>query len=257
MDIYQHFRKEEHAFIDKVLEWKTAVEFEYSPKLSDFLDPREQEIVKLIVGEQSDVLMKAFGGSPTSERKRVLIYPSYLTPTEEDFQLSLYQLVYPSKFVTIEHRQILGSLMSIGLKRSKYGDILIVDDLIQIIVSKEVDTFIELNLQSIGRATVSLKKRPLSEIIQQKEEWAEQVLSLSSLRLDVVISSAFQISRQKAQSIIQNGQAKLNWKIVENTAFECKEGDIISVRGFGRLKLISNEGKSKKDKFRFTVGKQK
>ncbi|MFC4320256.1 YlmH family RNA-binding protein [Litchfieldia salsa] len=258
MDIYQHYRKEEHAFIDKVLEWKAAVEFQYSPKLTDFLDPREQEIINLIIGDHSDVQVKAFGGSTTSERKRVLIYPSYLSPTEEDFQLSLYQVDYPSKFVKIEHPQVLGSLMSIGLKRSKYGDILLDDDnIIQIVVSKEVDGFIEVNLQSIGKASVTLKKLKLEDILVQKEEWIEQSVSFSSLRLDVVISSTFQLSRQKAQAIIQNGQVKVNWRIVENASFECKEGDIISVRGHGRLKLLNNEGKSKKDKLRYTVGKQK
>jgi RNA-binding protein YlmH len=257
MDIYQHYRKEEHAFIDKVLEWKESVEFQYSPKLTDFLDPREQDIIKLVIGDHSDVSVKAYGGSSTSERKRVLIYPSYFSPTEEDFQLSLYQVDYPSKFVKIEHRQVLGSLMSIGLKRSKYGDILLDDDLVQIVVSKEVDGFIELNLKSIGKASITLRKRNLSEIMTQKEEWTEQSVSFSSLRLDVTISSTFQLSRQKAQAIIQNGQVKVNWKIVENASFECKEGDVISVRGYGRMKLLSNEGKSKKDKWRFTVGKQK
>ncbi len=257
MEIYQHFRKEEHAFIDKVLEWKRYVENQYSPKLTDFLDPREHDIVKQVIGKDGEVKVQSNGGSPQSERKRVLIYPSYYVPEEEDFQLSLYQIVYPSKFVTIEHRQVLGSFMSIGLKRSKYGDILINHDAIQIIIAKEMEDFIKMNLHSIGRATVSLKQLPLSNIIVSNEEWNEHSISFSSLRLDVIVSTVFQLSRQKAQAHIQNGLVKVNWKIVENPSFDCKESDLISVRGFGRCKLISSDGKTKKEKWRFVIGKQK
>ncbi|WP_078547269.1 YlmH family RNA-binding protein [Litchfieldia alkalitelluris] len=257
MDIYQHFRKEEHAFIDKVLEWKDSVELQYSPKLTDFLDPREQEIVKLVIGKNTDVLLMENGGSEFTERKRMLLYPAYYSPSEDDFQLTLFQIEYPSKFVSIEHRQVLGSLMSIGLKRSKYGDILFENERIQMVVSKEIDSFIELNLQSIGKASISLKQIPFSEIIIHKEEWLQQSVTFSSMRLDVVVSTTTQISRQKAQIFINNGLVKVNWKIIENTTFDCKSGDIISIRGYGRVKLISTEGKTKKDKWRFIVGKQK
>ncbi|KPD01215.1 hypothetical protein LR69_00372 [Geobacillus sp. BCO2] len=55
MELYQHFRKEEHPFIDQVLEWKEMVSRQYAPKLTDFLDPREQQIVQSIAGGAEDV----------------------------------------------------------------------------------------------------------------------------------------------------------------------------------------------------------
>jgi RNA-binding protein YlmH len=257
VNLYQHFRKEEHAFIDKVLEWVNSVEIQYSPKLTDFLDPREQEIVKLIIGNESEVKVDFDGGSETSERKRAFIYPTYYEPNQSDYKLNLFEIVYPAKFVSIDHRQILGSLMSIGLKRSKFGDILVENHKVQIVVAQEIGDYLKMNLLMIGKASISMKELPITDIIHTEEEWTEQSTSVSSLRLDVVMASIYNLARQKTQAIIQNGQVKVNWKVIENPSFECTERDIISVRGFGRSKLSLIEGKSKKDKWRIMVGRQK
>ena len=56
MSIYQHFRPEERGFIDQVLNWKDFVENKYAPKLTDFLDPREQQILKMIIGQQTALI---------------------------------------------------------------------------------------------------------------------------------------------------------------------------------------------------------
>lgn len=257
MNIYQHFRPEEKDFIDHVINWKTIVERTYTPKLTDFLDPREQQIVKLLVGENSDIKSEFFGGADFSERKRALILPDYLTAENADFQISLYEVGYPSKFITIEHPQVLGSLMSIGLKRGKFGDILINEKQIQLFVSGDVADYIELQLKSIGKASVHLIPLPLEEAVNVHEDWLEDDLTLSSLRLDTAVSGIHHVSRQKSQIFIQQGLVKVNWTLIENPSFELREGDMISVRGHGRAKILTIEGKTKKEKWRIRIGKQK
>lgn len=257
MSIYQHFRKEEHAFIDQVLSWRELVLTQYSPKNTDFLDPREQEIVRQIIGNDLEIKVELFGGHSSSERKRAIVSPHYFIPEVDDFQLSLFQLNYPSKFVSIDHRKILGSLMSLGLKRSKFGDILTNGDQVQIVVAKEISDYIKMNLQAIGKATISIDEISFSTIITAEEIWYEQAITVSSLRLDVVLSAITNLSRQKVQVLIQSGVVKVNWKTIDQPAFECKEDDVLSVRGYGRSKLITIEGKTKKEKWRIIVGKQK
>jgi len=257
MNIYQHFRPEEREFIDQVLEWKSNVEQQYSPKLTDFLDPREQHILKMLLGEHGEVKYQLFGGVPGVERNRALIYPDYLTPAEEDFQISLFDIQYHRKFVTIEHRQVLGTLMSLGLKRGKFGDILISDDRVQFFAAKEISPYIKNNVESIGRAGVKLVETSTGNAVVSPELWEEKDLTLSSLRLDAVISGIFNLSRQKSLALIQHGLAKVNWTLIENPSFPCDEGDMLSVRGHGRAKIIGLEGKTKKEKWRITVGKQK
>lgn len=257
MTIYQHFRPEEKEFIDQVLNWKVDVENNYAPKLTDFLDPREQEVVKRIIGSNHDVCLKMFGGTDTSERQRAFIFPDYYQCEVADFQICLFEIDYPKKFVSIEHPQVLGSLMSLGLKRGKFGDIIFQEEQIQFFVSKDVEEYVKMQLDSIGRNTVSLRRLPLESAIQTKENWLEFSVTSSSLRLDTVISAVYNISRQKAQVYIQQGIVKVNWTLIENPAFECGEGDIISLRGLGRTKILSLEGKTKKDKWKITAGKQK
>lgn len=123
MDIYQHFRKDEHPFIDQILTWREQVERTYRPRLTDFLDPREQQILAMLVGTEADDLqLKQFGGGKYTERKRALIAPFYEPVTEDMFQLALLETSYPNKFVTISHRDVLGAFLSLGLKRTKLGD---------------------------------------------------------------------------------------------------------------------------------------
>lgn len=257
MNIYQHFRLEEREFIDQVVEWKEYVNDTYSPKLTDFLDPREQQIVRTIIGTQSETLVEFFGGLVENERKRGIIFPEYYKPQESDFQIQLFEIEYPAKFVTIEHPQILGSLMSLGLKRGKFGDILVDDTRIQFFTGQEVGDYVQLQLTKIGRATISLKSIPFDQGIIVKENWLETTETVSSLRLDTVMSAILNISRQKSQDYIKNGRVKVNWTTVENPAFECGVSDVISVRGHGRSKIVSIDGKTKKDKWRIVAGKQK
>jgi RNA-binding protein YlmH len=257
MNIYQHFRPEEREFIDQVLQWKSYVESAYALKLTDFLDPREQHILKILIGDQGEVKYKLFGGSPGVERKRACLMPEYMTENEVDFQITLFEIDYPMKFVTIEHPQVLGTLMSLGLKRGKFGDILVKEGRIQFFAAEEINNYIKNNLESIGRAGVKLKELDLNAAISSDELWMENVITISSLRLDTVVSGIHNLSRQKSQLFIGQGHVKVNWAIIENTSFECDEGDLISVRGHGRAKIMSIEGKTKKEKWRIHVGKQK
>ncbi|MFP7296055.1 RNA-binding protein [Neobacillus niacini] len=257
MNIYQHFRPEERDFIDQVLHWKDFVESSYTSKLTDFLDPREQHILKTLIGENGSTKYQLFGGSSEGERKRALIMPDYFIPNENDFQITLFEIVYPAKFVSIEHPQVLGSLMSLGLKRGKFGDILMKDERVQFFTSTEISDYIKSNLESIGRASIRLKEAGLHEAITVDDLWMEQELTVSSLRLDTIISGIHHISRQKSQAYIQQGLVKVNWTSIENHSFECREGDLLSVRGYGRVKILSIEGRTKKDKWRIIAGKQK
>ncbi|TKC18589.1 RNA-binding protein [Robertmurraya kyonggiensis] len=257
MNIYQHFRPEEREFIDQVLQWKEFVENSYSSKLTDFLDPREQQIIKTIIGTQSEIKVAFFGGLEENERKRALIYPDYLNVDKDDFNIQLFEIEYATKFITIEHPQVLGSLMGLGLKRGKFGDILIQNDRVQFLLVKEISDYIQMQLTHIGRSSISLKEIPLAEGMNILDSWQEVSTTVSSLRLDTVLSTLLNISRQRSQEYIKSGRVKVNWTTIENPAFDCDVADMISVRGHGRSKIISIEGRTKKDKLRIIAGKQR
>lgn len=257
MSIYQHFRPEEKEFIDQVLNWKEYAAQTYAPKLTDFLDPREQQILKMIIGEQGEVQYAFSGGADDSERKRALIFPDYYQHQLDDFQIILFEVEFAKKFLSLTHPQVLGSLMGLGLKRGKFGDIIIVGDRVQFYCAQEVSEYVRLELHTVGKAAVVLSEKPIAECLQSAEVWSEQNVTVSSLRIDAVISAIFQLSRQKSQTLIHAGLVRVNWTVIENPSFECGEGDTISVRGYGRAKVLSIDGKTKKDKWRITAGRKK
>ncbi|AKP46782.1 MULTISPECIES: RNA-binding protein [Bacillus] len=252
--IYQHFRPEEKEFIDDVLESIRQVEEKYAPKLMDFLDPREQQILSSLLGKNTEVNVSFFGGTVQAERKRALLYPPYFSVQQEDFQVALFEILYPQKFVVLNHRDVLGSLMGLGLRREKFGDILAKEGRFQFLVAAEMADFVKLNFRQVGKASVQLEEKKLEEAIESEESWQPVQTTVSSLRLDVMISAYAKLSRQKVQTMIKSGLVKVNWKVVDNPAFLCEEGDVLSVRGKGRCKLLSIDDKTKKEKWRITLG---
>lgn len=254
MEIYQHFRKEELPFIDQVLSWKEQVERSFVPKLTDFLDPREQEIVFMLLGSQeTDLQVKAFGGSEFAERKRMMIAPFYEAVTEEMLQVELLEASYPEKFVTIEHRDVMGAFLSQGVKRKKLGDIYIEDGRIHLLAAKEVVPYIKMNLTSIKKSKINFFEKKLEELIEKQENWKEQEKTVSSLRLDTVVKEIYGLSRKDAAGAIQKLLVKVNYRVVDDVKFQLQEGDMLSMRGKGRSKLLTVRGRSKKDKIKITI----
>lgn len=253
--IFQHFRKEEQQFIEQVSGWMNEVEDRYTPKLTDFLDPRERFIVKSVLGS-NDIRMESLGLFPDAERQRVLLYPSYYEPTAEDFNITVFELKYPVKFVTLRHPDILGSLMSVGLDRSKFGDIRIEGERIQFAVADEVSLYLKTNFVAAAKVKVQLLEvEDVAALIAATEEWHEEFHTVSSMRLDAVMSSVYNISRQKASALIHGGKVKVNWRVQEQPSFELHESDMVSSRGFGRIKVLMVEGRTKKDKIRLQIGR--
>ncbi|MBE3568661.1 MAG: RNA-binding protein [Bacillales bacterium] len=253
--IYQHFRPEEKEFIDEVLESIRQVEEKYAPKLMDFLDPRQQQILSSLLGKNSEVKAAFFGGTEQAERKRGLLYPPYFSAQQEDFQVTLFEILYPKKFAVLNHRDVLGSLMGLGLRREKFGDILAnKEGRFQFIAAAEMADFVKLHYRQAGKVSIELEEKKFEEAIESEESWQPVQTTVTSLRLDVMISSYAKLSRQKVQTMIKSGFVKVNWKVVDNPAFLCAEGDIISVRGKGRCKLLLIDDQTKKEKWRITLG---
>ncbi|HEU5139732.1 MAG TPA: RNA-binding protein [Bacillales bacterium] len=255
MDLYQHFRPEEKPFIDEITGWVEEVQTRYVPKRSDFLDPRQQDIVRAVIGDQDDISMSFSGGSENAERKRLLLLPPYSQSEDEDHGLTLFEVNYPRKFASIGHRDLLGALMGIGLKREKFGDLLFQDGQVQFVVAKEIASYVRLNLTEVGSSPVELEEIPIQEILVVPESWSEQGGTVSSLRLDAVLSEVYRLSRAKITPLIRKGFVKVNWKTVEQPSYSLRTGDYLSFRGKGRSKLLGVEGPTKKGKQRIIIGK--
>ena len=256
MSIYQHYRKFEHPFVDGVLSWMEQVERTYTPYVTDFLDPREQEIISSIIGSHHDVLQyRFFGGYERSERKRCCIAPFYEEISTDTFRINLLEGTYPQKFVTLKHGDVLGTLMSLGIDRRTIGDILVKDGVFQFFITDELTPYVEMNLTQVKQATTKLESRPFEELIDALVKWKEREQTVSSLRLDVLIKEIYQLPRATALQLIKQKRVKVNFKQVDDGAIQLMKQDMISVKGFGRSKLVEVGGLTRKDKVKVTTAR--
>lgn len=253
-NVYQHFRKDEHPFIDSVEGWLEQVEDQYSPYLTDFLDPRQAYIVETLVGQTSELTIQFYGGYEQAERKRCLIFPEYYVPTQEDFEIALFEILYPIKFSSLSHGKILGTLVNTGIRRASFGDIISDGVRWQVFIAKEIANFVLPQVEKIGKISVRLESRSYTDVLIPKDDWTQERLTISSLRLDNLISSVYNISRQRSKQLIESGKVKINWADNLRPDFVVDLLDIVSIRGFGRVQIQELEGKTKKDKFRLLLG---
>lgn len=252
--LYQHFRKEEQSFIDLVESWIIQVQEQYSPYLTDFLDPRQQYIIEMLVGKKGEIRVSFFGGYEAAERKRAILYPEYFEPQQEDYELQLVEINYPVKFTQLTHGKILGTLVGAGVKREVFGDIMSDGERWQFFTVESVFQFLKLQVTKMGNITVRLEERDYTDLIQPIDDWTIEQDTVSSLRIDTVISSVYNISRQRAKELVGSGKVKLNWTQHDRPDFELGIFDIISIRGYGRIQIRAIQGKSKKDKWRIEIG---
>lgn len=191
-----------------------------------------------------------FGGQSV-ERKRAIIAPSYFEPTEDDFEEVLIQINYPEKFVSIQHQHVLGTLMSLGIEREQVGDIL-VGDTIQFVLTKQLESYIMMELTKIKGATVKLDSIPFKDMIQSKENWNIHHSTVSALRLDVVLKEMIRKSRSIAKQLIEKKRVKVNHTLIDSPDFQLQNNDLLSIQGFGRAQIVDIGGKTKKEKVHIT-----
>lgn len=216
--------------------------------LTKFLSLDEQNMA-LRLNKQYDVNL--FGGFNNAERKRAII-------NERNAKISAYKIIafeisYPPK-LNISHRAILGTLMSLGIKRNNIGDIIVTDTNAYFFICSEIASVIEQEFTKINGTPIALKKVSYEKIEQLDKQNVQQVtLIVSSLRLDSLIASGFKMSRNNAKEQIEAGMAFINNKMTLKPDVEVEPNQIVSLRHYGRIKLCEIGKTTKKDRIVINV----
>lgn len=252
-NLAQHFRRDEEAFIETATDLINEASEEYRPVLTHFLNPRQVFILTTIVNGNDNVKMQPYGGYPGAELNRVLIYPEYFEPKKTDFEVTLFEIIYPTKFADLHHSQVLGTLANIGVDREVIGDIITDGERWQFFVETGITSYFENQVDQIGKIKVHLTPKENSEAVEPLNEWEEEGATLSSIRLDSIVATAFHLSRHRSKALVEAGKVRVNWAESNKSDYELAIADIVSIRGFGRIKLISLDGQTKKEKTRVTL----
>lgn len=255
-DIYHHFRPDERHFVDRASEWVENAARYHEVKLTDFLDPRQCFILESLVHREQDTMVMFHGGYEEAERKRAIVAPYYHEVNEDDFQTQvLYIYSNDSKLETLQHSDYLGAVLGLGLKRDKIGDVHARTEGCHVLIAEEIASYLSMNLIQVHRVGVVTDIVPLS-MFQPVEPKLEPLdLTVASLRLDGIASDAFRLSRSKILIPIKAGRCKVNWRIEEDPSKILAEGDVVSLKGFGRFKILELDGVTKKGRYRLKIGK--
>ncbi|MBO5178929.1 MAG: RNA-binding protein [Clostridia bacterium] len=214
------------------------------PTYTNMLDPMEFAKVQ---GLLKNIPFVAFGGYEDAERKVVFI-------GDDDIDFNEYiTLIRIGSAKNLSHRSILGSILGLGIKREVIGDIIINENKCDVVVMKEISKFIVQNLDKVGRDKVEVEIRKLEDIIQAKNTSKSMVITVASPRIDAVISACFGLSRELSAESIRREKVFLNHVEVSSAAKQIKDGDVISVRGQGRIKIESIDGETRKGRIKISV----
>ncbi|WP_170308058.1 YlmH family RNA-binding protein [Paenibacillus dakarensis] len=255
-EIYEHFHPDEREFVDKAWEWVQNAGQYHETKLTDFLDPRQRFILESLVNRHPDVHAVYDGGHSEAERVRAIIAPDYRDLSDEDFEMKVLAITSgDQKFLSLEHGDYMGSVLGLGIKRSKIGDIHVLEDGCHVVVAEDIGNYLHLNLSQVHRVHVMTELLPIQELRVKEVQLETMELTAASLRLDGIASDVHRISRTKIVVPIKAGRCRVNWKVTEDPSTMLKEGDMVSIQGFGRFKVLETGGLTKKGRYRIKVGK--
>lgn len=227
----------------------------YKPCYSDFLNDMQISIALEVLSKcgVSDYVM--WGGYENADRVVLCVYPPYNCPELSEFPIEIVNLKY-RKTDKLTHRDFLGSLMSLGIKREIVGDIVVGEGITSFFVKSELAGYVKSQIGKIGRVGVTFTDETV-DFESMAQEFEEYECTVSSLRIDSVIGAMTKLSRSKAQTLIESGLAAKNSKIVYNTDAKVASGDKISARGYGKFTVIFDGEMTKKGKYRIVIRKLK
>ena len=192
---------------------------------------------------------------PDCERQALFFLPDWMDPEDLDPEEWLCALRLTARFGSPGHRDWLGAALALGIGREWLGDIRTEGETAWMYCLPSVRDHLVLNLDRVGRWGAKAEAVPLSAVPVQKTELKEKTFSVKSLRLDAVSAGAFSLSRSAAAEAIAAGLVSLNYAPCLKADAPIREGDVLSLRGKGKVwVLAAGDRESKKGRLFVTVG---
>ena len=221
------------------------------PAFTQFLSPREQVLTSKMLAPME---IRFFGGSAQAERAICYWLPDYLDESwlEEEAPVACVRATFYEKDC-LTHRDFLGGLMGIGIKRETVGDIFVSEGSCDFFVTREILPYILDNFLSAGRTKLHVEEIPWSAVQLPAVNIKQISTTVSSLRLDSIVGSGFGLARGKAAELRASGRISVNDLPCVKSDRLLRENDKVSARGFGKLLLSHIGGRTKKDRISITI----
>ena len=206
---------------------------------TDFLQLSEISIAKKILCERKLTNYFFFGGRENADRSILVIYPEKLTEEMARKNISnileIVRISLPND-LSFEHREYLSGIMKLGIKREKFGDIVVREKSADIVVLKDISNYLLNGLKELTRfRKAKIECLNIFEIENVETKFEEFTIIVSSIRLDNFVSELAKCSRSKAEEIINEQRVFINSEIQDKNSKKINLGDIITIRGKGKF----------------------
>lgn len=249
----EKFQKKDEELLRKRL--KELYDMSYRkniPLYSDFLTPYEQSLFYTMKFDEE--LSFLIGGYDMAERKIAVFLP--YSGCEYNSPIRCLKIVPLSEKFSqdLNHRDFLGSILGLGLERCLVGDIVVKNNSAFVFCHTKMCDYIISNLTRIKHTSVNVAEsyEVLEDVLSNFEEITG---SVSSLRLDSILALAFNISRSKIITYIEEGLVFVNGRLITTNSYGLKDNDTISVRHLGKFKFLGIINTTRKGKLSVKIQK--
>ena len=241
-------KDEDKILIAKVLDKLKFAENRNKIEITDFLDLRQQRVIKEMLDIRKSNNYKFFGGYDDSERNIIIFFNNieFIKQDEINNLLSIIRITLPNNLKgEYEHRIYLGGLMKLGIKREKIADI---------IAKKDLAEYLKNNIGGLTRFQKSkIEIKNIEELIYIKPEKQVIKINIPSMRLDCIVGELARCSRNEANKILEDERVFVNFKEEIRPSKNVEEGDYITIRGKGRFRIVKILGTTKKGRISLEI----
>lgn len=258
---------------------------EYAVSATDFLSPGERvrtagELNARIGSGMAGCFF--WGGCRGAERCTAVFLPEWLMPDgmpphrmpddeERTEAFAAYLTAHPeirddipvtgllirgSGFCTLTHRDFMGGILSTGVDRAVIGDIAVIGDAEALVfVQKRIADYLTKELTRIGRDAVHAEVYDVSPDYVIPRRYEEMTVTVSSPRLDGIVKALTGKSREAAADMVRDGLAELNYEANLEAAADVHDGDVLSIRGYGKYRIGGLNGQTRSGRLKISCKK--
>ncbi|MCI8360005.1 MAG: hypothetical protein HFE86_01540 [Clostridiales bacterium] len=210
-----------------------------TPRFIGFLDER-QGVIALAAARRTGESCRLYGGYPDAERTLLGLLPDWCDPAageaEALFPIAPVTVVWRAdrSVRPLSHRDFLGTLMSLGVKREAVGDIRVGEGEAVFFLLRDILPYVLTQLQKVGGTGVTAKEG-LPARLPGADSFLELTDTVASPRLDAVVASLVKGSRGRAEELLAAGLVSLDGLPCDKPTRTVPEGAVIKIRGTGRF----------------------
>ena len=237
-------QEEDKLLLDRAYDTLTLAQRRNIPRFFGFLNEHESRYLREHLPKSADVSF--YGGYEGATRLMM-----GACADRDSFPITALEFTYKRE-IDLRHRDFLGALMALSIRRDTVGDILTGTGRTVIFVRDEIAPFLMNEVDRIGRVGVKIGYADVSEL-PVPDDHDELMFTLSSLRLDAFVAAAAHLSREKASKLIKSELVTVDHVTVTEVSALLKEGMTVTIRKYGKFVLTALPGQSRKGKLKAAV----